>query len=702
VKRNSFRLIIAWILTAVAAANLSAGASGPKAEVRITGLGWLENRLARRTLGALLGDKPRATLDANAIEDSALVLFSQLTDEGYLRPELNVKITLADGRTTTYPVDAHLEHPLPRPLEARAVTFEVRRGPRFVLQEITFTGLAALSPEKARTFFVGEGMLISLDSERIYSPGRLQRSVTSLEAELRQRGYAEATVASDHLVVDEVTGKAQVNIVVNEGPLWQVTALRFDVADGGEPPSLVEMGRTGRPWSSLWRQDLLTAIRRWYYERGHPDVQVQITPDAAPAVAGSRAVAVVAAITPGSKVQVGQVRFLGNAHTKTSILTPLVPVKTGEPLDPAKFDDGQSRLLRLGVFNRVELAYEPPDGDTRDAVYRVTEGRRQEVSLLAGYGSYEQLRGGIEWKHYNLFGRAFSDDLELIQSMKSTQGSYTFSVPELFGSTVDGSARIFGLRREELAFLREEYGANASLLWPLPGLGASLTTGYTLQNLGNTDNELASSSVDTSRTTSASLDLGLTRDKRDSPLEPHHGYKLALRAELAAKALGGDVDYQQAIFTASWHTPWGHSRWLHLGFAQGVVTTMGAPEGSQPPVNVLFYPGGDGSIRGYQKDEAAPRSPTTGQFVGAKTYTQINVELEQALTRKWTAVAFFDGVGTAVRLEDYPASEKLYSVGLGVRYQTVVGPVRLEYGHNLNPRPFDPSGTVLFSVGFPF
>jgi outer membrane translocation and assembly module TamA len=129
---------------------------------------------------------------------------------------------------------------------------------------------------------------------------------------------------------------------------------------------------------------------------------------------------------------------------------------------------------------------------------------------------------------------------------------------------------------------------------------------------------------------------------------------------------------------------------------------MGAPEGSQPPVNVLFYPGGDGSIRGYKKDEAAPRSPTTGKFIGAKTYTQINVELEQALTRKWTAVAFFDAVGTAVRLEEYPASEELYSVGVGVRYQTVVGPIRLEYGYNLNPRPFDPSGTVLFSVGFPF
>ena len=56
----------------------------------------------------------------------------------------------------------------------------------------------------------------------------------------------------------------------------------------------------------------------------------------------------------------------------------------------------------------------------------------------------------------------------------------------------------------------------------------------------------------------------------------------------------------------------------------------------------------------------------------------------------------------AQRLEEYPFSEELYSAGLGVRYNTVIGPIRLEYGHNLNPRPLDPSGTLLFSIGYPF
>jgi outer membrane protein assembly complex protein YaeT len=703
-RRNNLLLFLVSLacLSSIAAVRVRAAEQPVRPEFKVSGLGWQDNRLARDTLKALLGNKPHPTLDANAIEDAALILFSEQTDAGYLKAAIVVEATLTDGRTVSYPLDARLENPLPRPLEATAVTLKVERGRRFVLKEITFTGLSVLDEEKARGFFVGESLLIALASDRVYSPSRLARSAANLQAELVQHGYAEADVITDQLVVNEETGDTSVRVVVQEGPRWRIKSVVLDVKDSDVSPPELDATKAGHPWSSHWRQNALTALRSWYYEHGYPDVQVRITPFADPPVDGQRAVTVTTTIYPGPQVRVGKILFEGNEHTREDALRPLVPAHPGDLLDPSRFDDGLSRLSRLGVFSHIALDYEPPGGDVRDATYRLTEGRRQELSLLAGYGSYEQLRGGIEWRHYNLFGRAHSDDLQLIQSMKSSQGSYTYTVPELFGTTVDGSARLFGLQREELAFERQEYGASVSLLWPLKPWGASLTTGYTYQNLNSSDNELATRNLDETETKAASIDLGLIKDKRDSPLQPHRGYKVALRVEAAAKALGGEVDYQQIIFTSSWHTSWGRGRWIHLGLAQGVVTTLGAPDGSNPPVNVLFYPGGDGSIRGYQKDEAAPRNPVTGEYVGAKTYTQLNVELEQALTRKWSAVAFFDAVGTAARLEDYPFSEKLYSVGLGVRYNTVIGPVRLEYGHNLNPRPLDPSGTLLFSIGYPF
>jgi outer membrane translocation and assembly module TamA len=285
--------------------------------------------------------------------------------------------------------------------------------------------------------------------------------------------------------------------------------------------------------------------------------------------------------------------------------------------------------------------------------------------------------------------------------MKSTRGTYTYTVPELFGSTLDGSARLFGLHREERSFTRDEFGVNTSIQWPWRALHAQLTTGYTLQRFNITHNDLATEPTDLGQVNSSSINFGVVQDRRDNPLTPHRGTKLFAQVDWASRWLGGEVDYQQLRIGGSYHTSWGHGRWIHVGLVHGVVLTLGATDDKDLPVNVRFFPGGDGSIRGYNDGEAAPRA-ANGQFVGAKSYVQLNVELEQALTSRWSVVLFGDGLGIAARIADYPFSEELYSVGLGVRYRTPIGPVRLEYGRNLNPRPLDPSGTVQLSIGVPF
>src|SRR5262249_52991766 len=154
-------------------------------------------------------------------------------------------------------------------------------------------------------------------------------------------------------------------------------------------------------------------------------------------------------------------------------------------------------------------------------------------------------------------------------------GEEVYTIPELFGSSVDGSVRLFGLRREELSFLREEFGATVSLLWPL-GRQTSLTTGYTFQGLRTTNNDLATSPTDQVQTDAATVALDWVRARRANPLNPHRGYRLYAHVEEASRYLGGQVDYQRLLLEASYHTPWGRSRWLHLGLAHGIITTFGA------------------------------------------------------------------------------------------------------------------------------
>ncbi len=676
-------------------------AEAKPAELRVQGLGWLRNRELRQSLLLLLGEQRRATLDANTMEDAAMIVFSALTEDGYFEPLIDLEVTEPARPTAHYVLDPQLDHPLPRPQAASKVTLHVKPGKRFTLTEVKFDGLTALKEDDARVFFRGENALLFLGSERAYSPARLKRSAANLQEEMRRQGYADVDVEVDGVEINHDTGAVRVHVAVAEGAIWRVTALNYGEGLDGEIPAGLETGRLGKPWSSLWRQDMETAIRRWYYQRGHPDVTVTLEARPTEAMNGVRAITIVAHVAPGPAVTLGKVHFEGVKRTHESVLRPLVAAKPGAPLNPIEMEEGQFRLSRLGVFSSVDLGYDPAGGTTRDAVYHLVEGSRRDASLLFGYGSYEQLRGGIEMRAYNLLGRAHHSTFELVQSMKSTRGEYDYTVPELFGSSVDGTAKAFGLRREELSFLREEYGVNLSIAMPLKRLGLDVTTGYTFKRLRSTNNSLATNPVDRVQTDVAIVDFGLARDRRDNPLTPHHGYRIFAQVEDANRMLGSQVDYQRLQFGASYHTAWGRTRWFHVGFTHNLLTTLGSPNDSQLPVNVRFFPGGDNSIRGYREGAAAPRAPD-GQFLGAKTTMVLNLELEQAMTSKWSIVAFSDSLGMATRMAHYPFDERLYSVGLGLRYQTIVGPIRLEYGRNLNPRPLDSHGTLLFSIGFPF
>lgn len=669
------------------------------AEIEVNGLGWFSNREQRITLERLLGEERGDVLDVNELEDAAFLLNSALIEMGYLKPQIEMVVTTPEGEKRTFMFDATLETLLPRELSAKRVMFNVDEGVRYRFQDVVIEGLTAMPIEDAEEYFLGEQVLITRGARR-YTPAQLERAVDGLAGELHRRGYAEARVMLRAVAIDDETGEVEIELQIQEGPRWEVESLQPREGDQVvEIPRLREF--IGQAWSHAWQQDVAAAIRNWYYRRGYPDVTVRLTHQAVPRMDGVKAVHVKAEVVPGQQVRIGEVRVEGLKQTREDVLRRRIRRTTGDLLNPLQIDQARFRLSRLGIFDAVDLSYEPADGPVRDPVFRVREGRELEVNLLFGYGSYEQLRGGVEVRQFNLFGRAHQTRLLLVQSMKSTRGEYTYTMPELFGESVDATARVFGLRRQEAAFLRQEYGGNVSLSAPFHRLGVDATVGYTFQALQNRDNKLGTRIADDQQVNAASIEGGLVRDRRDNPLRPRRGYRVFAQVETASRYLGGGVDYQRVEFGGAYHREISRGRWLHVGLNHGFVTTFGSTGDSQLPVNRRFFPGGDNSIRGYQAGEAAPMGPD-GRFIGAKSYLLANVEIEQALTTKWSIVVFGDALGTAVRLREYPFDEQLYSVGLGVRYQTLIGPLRAEYGRNVNPRPRDPGGTLLFSIGFPF
>jgi outer membrane protein insertion porin family len=708
-KRVSFAkpLRVAAVLLAVGVTALAPAiaqeAEETPAEFRVTGSGWLKNRELNRLLDLLIGDRAGTTLRATAIEDAVLILLSDLRDDGFLEPVVHADLTLADGSTASYSWDALLATSLPRPLEVRRALFRVEPGIRYFYRELLFSGLTAIDEEDARGLFYNEGFLIPTRYTRIYTPQRFERSMAGLAEELRRLGYADVRVVAQSLERNRESGEIAAAVKVDQGPRWIIREVRVNTTS---PVTLPEEYRIedliGQPYSRMAQQDVARGIRNFLYNRGFPDATVTAEVELGPVIEGERLVDIVATAETGPLITLGEVRIEGAERTNLDVLRRRVDAQSGELLNRIDLERGRFRISRLGVFDTVNLTLEEAEGEegTRHAVYRVQEGERWDLGLLFGYGSYEQFRVGADYRLNNVFGRAHQARVEAVQSLRSTNLNLIYSVPEIFGELVDGTATIYGLRRDEVAFTRQEYGVTVGLQRRFTGLDTDVGLRYNFGRLEALRGEFSGEQLTRRDARVGSLELRISRDKRDNPLVPRDGLRLFGAVEYASALLGGQVEYQRLELGGAYHMAVGRARWVNLGMTHGLITTLGGDD-RDLPANRRFFPGGENSVRGYQRGEAAPRG-ADGRFIGAKTYTLVNLEFEQALAPNLTVVAFSDAVGLSTRLGDYPFQEALVSAGLGLRYQTIVGPVRLEYGHNLNPRELDPRGTLHFSVGFPF
>ena len=711
--RNEARRWVRWsravgrmlrLLIVLALAFIGLGAAAPDskpASLAISGYGLFGNADLKRTLRLLQPDKkPPAYYDANFIEDASLLLYSRLARDGYLKPHVTARLVLADGSRLEYSPDPGLNQLLPRPLKVKRVHFILKRGVLSYYQRIEFVGLRALTSREAMRYFRDIDFLIPIKTARVYTPARLDQSASNLTKALLQKGYEAAKVTVDHLDHDDKTGVTRLRILVREGLPSLVRSLHVEVYHPGDArPATMTNYSPNAAYSQIWVEDFTQRMRVEQYPQGYADATAQLTTLRREVGKSSVQLDLLARVDTGPRITLGKVKFKGNRKTKTPVMRRVVRLEEGGYLDRVKTEEGRQRLSRLGVFDRVEVDYEKETETRRDVLYDVKEGKQIDLSLLFGYGSYELLRGGIELRQYNVLGLAHQQRMLLTQSFKSSSGDYLYTVPEWIGKDVDLFFNASGLRREEISFLREEYGGGIGLQWHFNAINSDVSLRYSYQFLNARDapKDLPEG-VEQATVTAFVLDF--KHDKRDNPLTPTEGYNLFSSMEFASAALGGEVDYQRFEAGGSIHFKLGGGRFLHFGLRHGVDLTLGATS-ADLPFNKRFFPGGENSVRGYQQGEASPLN-AEGKIIGAESYLQGNLEFEQALTPAWSIVLFVDGVGSAKAIRHYPFDETLYSVGGGLRWKTIIGPARLEYGYNPDRRRQDPTGTLHFSLGYPF
>jgi outer membrane protein assembly complex protein YaeT len=700
--QSCLALLTLGLALAVCPAGAVEAKTNEPARVKISGFGFLGNREVLRLLRNFqLDGKMPAVIDRTFVEDAALVLLARAHDEGYPRAILIGDFKMADGSGQNVIWTNALETTLPRDFAAREAHFRLKGGVRFYYHSVEFTGVTVFSKREATSYFVSGEMLLNLRGHRVFTPAALRSSLAALREAYARAGYRDAVINTNRVTWNEATGAVTVEIAVQEGLPTIVRSVMVQVQGGGKTPEASRTLKPGKPFSQLWQQGMARQLEAEQHVKGFPDAQVEFTVQRRETNITSIQVDLTASVTTGPFIRLGDVVTKGNRRTKTPVLERRIKLEQGGPLNRVEAEKSRQRLARLGVFDSVHLLYETVDDTTRNVIYEVEEGKPISLSVLAGYGSYELLRGGLEFEHRNLFGRAHDLRLRGEQSFKSSKGDLLYTVPEAFGENVNLFLQGTGLRREEVSFLRKEYGGSAGIQKRLLPIKTDFTLRYDYEFLNALELDGASTNrLGAEEAKAAAIAIELTRDRRDNPLLPRRGLKLFSKLEFASASLGGNVDYQRFVFGVSYHVDLRGGRLLHLGVTHGDTFTLGGTD-EELPFNKRFFPGGENSVRGYQEGEASPLDDN-GDQLGAETYTQANLEFEQLLTKSWSVVTFFDAVGFAQNRADFPWDEGLYSVGGGLRWRSLIGPVRLEYGYNLNRRRHDPAGTLHFSIGFPF
>ncbi|MEO0795512.1 MAG: BamA/TamA family outer membrane protein [Verrucomicrobiota bacterium] len=700
--------------------------------VQVSGFGWFSDLYLERELEILEPDgEPRTSFDGVYLEDAVWILAGKIKQQGYLDPEITV--TLLVGQDAVFESvwkNGDLESNPQRSVEGDRVQFRINAGRLYFFHSIEVEGLPEEIRQQPQSYFYATNQLIITEGDRFFTEGRFAGGINRMLQQLRDLGYREAEVADKGFDIDDDSGAVDAWVTIDPGPIYYTNSLiiriheaesdgdhtidplaqtssgyidRYDPELAKEKSSVVNESVNDFPEKRVqpgWVGQATQLLRREYFAKGYPEVFIdadfRVDEESDTRIAGP----LILNVYPGASATLRGVRFEGDDGVAQWLLNQQANLETGEPLNRTDVEEGRSRLSRLGVFRRIQIQYEEVAPGEWDVIYELTPKGTTEIDLIFGVGSFDIVRGGAELKRNNLWGVAHRARLRGVQSLRATYVDFEYFVPQIFGENIDAFARLNFLRREEISFLRQEWGGSAGFAHFFKDINVGASVAYTLDSVRARDREFVVPPGPLEARI-GSLGFKLLQNELDNPVFPTDGYHWFLTGEFARPVFGGDVDYNSFDLGGAWHHPVGDlGLTFHLGFRHGVIFTSGEAS-EEIPVNRRFFLGGENTVRGYRRDQAAPLNEF-GQQIGAVSFMLLQGELEQRLNDTFSVVAFVDSVGNAAEIQDYPFNEVLVSVGAGIRIRTIVGPLRLEYGYNVKKRESDPDGNFQVGLGFPF
>jgi len=581
------------------------------------------------------------------------------------------------------------------------VVFTITEGRRITIDEIVIRGNTGLKDK------VIKDVMATRERQYFIMRGTVQRQ--NLEEDMERivgvyqdHGFVQMRVEKYDVSVDREKARVTITIDVVEGAQYRIGAIKVaGVTLLPEEEVRRQLGlESGEVFSRTALRDGVRNVTDLYSTIGRASAEVVPRTEQQ----GDSIIEVAIEVTEGPEVYVERINITGNTRSEDRILRREIPFVEGDLFTLQKLHRARQRLINLGYFDMVDVTTQPGTDKTRIIVnVEVTERPTGIFSIGGGFSSVDSFVGTLDISQNNFLGRGWQLSLRLRAGANSQQGIISFTEPWLFDRPLSAGFDLFNVRRDFTEYDYDSLGGTVRLSHPFAEYWRWQTSyRLTRDEIDDVrgDDPLLTDEEGT-RSTSA-VTLGLTRDSRDVVAAPSRGGFTVLTLDLAG--FGGDSRFVKTVGSTTYFKP----IWLgHIlsgrveagyGFGWGEDGLTGRDE---LPIFERFYLGGPNSIRSFKARRVSPVDDS-GVRIGGTSELLGNAEYIVPLPFNFRVAAFFD-IGNVYGFSTkFDPTNTREAAGAGIRWQSPFGPIRVDYGINLDRRKGEDFGAIQFSVGSPF
>jgi translocation and assembly module TamA len=528
------------------------------------------------------------------------------------------------------------------------------------------------------------------------------RLVAALYADGRYGGIVRITIAGrplDSISPGTRLGSAgtaiPVVVAVEPGRRFVFGDVRIDQPAPAGDPADVDLVRGEAAGSGKILAAEVRLVDGWR-RRGHPFAKVASRDVVADHATGR--VDVTLTVIPGPDADFGEVAVDGTERVDPEFVRDQTAIRPGSRYTPVAIEDAGERLRRLGVFDsvRVNEAAKTDRAGRLPVTVTVSERKPRFIGATASWSSIDGAELEAYWGHRNLFGRAERLRIGFAVSQVDTlsvgdltyRAEASFLKPGVLDIDTDLFADVTLLREHPDPYLSESATAKVGL-----------THRFSKTLSGSLGVEVSLSTVDDAFGTNDYVLVGLpgtiTYDSRDNPLDATRGIRAHMLVEPFYEAERSNA------FVLSRGDLYGYRSLDDAGRLVAATRLSAASfvgaDLEDIPANRRFFGGGGGSIRGYAYRNVGPRRG--GEVVGGRSMVETSAELRYRVNDTFGVVPFIDA--GAVSTELYPGSDTKVKVGVGIglRYFTILGPIRFDFAVPLDPESGDGDFAIYAGLG---